>query len=105
MKHSFTEDHYVEFSKHSQDRVIGTKGDIAHILPTTTRGTVPPSAPTAHPQPRPPQGPLALPGPSYAGCMKWAGSVWQRMRMKRRTRKRKNRRKKMMMKMMMTPMI
>nr|XP_033782522.1 DDB1- and CUL4-associated factor 1 [Geotrypetes seraphini] len=31
MKHSFTDDHYVEFSKHSQDRVIGTKEDIAHI--------------------------------------------------------------------------
>lgn len=30
-RHSFTEDHYVEFSKHSQDRVIGTKGDIAHV--------------------------------------------------------------------------
>uniref|UniRef100_F7C1Q1 DDB1 and CUL4 associated factor 1 n=1 Tax=Xenopus tropicalis TaxID=8364 RepID=F7C1Q1_XENTR len=30
MKHSFTEDHYVEFSKLSQDRVIGTKEDVAH---------------------------------------------------------------------------
>lgn len=30
-RHSFTDDHYVEFSKHSQDRVIGTKGDIAHV--------------------------------------------------------------------------
>lgn len=36
MKHSFTEDHYVEFSKHSQDRVIGTKGDIAHIYDIQT---------------------------------------------------------------------
>ncbi|MBV98296.1 Protein VPRBP, partial [Eschrichtius robustus] len=35
MKHSFTEDHYVEFSKHSQDRVIGTKGDIAHEISVT----------------------------------------------------------------------
>ncbi|KAG8147655.1 putative Protein VPRBP isoform 1 protein [Naja naja] len=25
-RHSFTDDHYVEFSKHSQDRVIGTRG-------------------------------------------------------------------------------
>ncbi|XP_006631057.2 DDB1- and CUL4-associated factor 1 isoform X1 [Lepisosteus oculatus] len=31
MKHSFLDDHYVEFSKLSQDRVIGTKEDIAHI--------------------------------------------------------------------------
>ncbi|XP_075570635.1 DDB1- and CUL4-associated factor 1 isoform X4 [Pelecanus crispus] len=45
MKHSFPDDHYVEFSKHSQDRVIGTKGDIAHILPTTTRRTLPPLTP------------------------------------------------------------
>eukprot|EP00070_Physeter_catodon_P015870 XP_023974161.2 LOW QUALITY PROTEIN: DDB1- and CUL4-associated factor 1-like [Physeter catodon] len=36
MKHSCTEDHYVEFSKHSQDRVIGTKGDIAHIYDIQT---------------------------------------------------------------------
>ncbi|XP_063797456.1 DDB1- and CUL4-associated factor 1 isoform X2 [Pseudophryne corroboree] len=36
MKHSFTEDHYVEFSKHSQDRVIGTKEDIAHIYDIQT---------------------------------------------------------------------
>uniref|UniRef100_A0A2K5DZ44 DDB1- and CUL4-associated factor 1 n=1 Tax=Aotus nancymaae TaxID=37293 RepID=A0A2K5DZ44_AOTNA len=36
MKHSFAEDHYVEFSKHSQDRVIGTKGDIAHIYDIQT---------------------------------------------------------------------
>uniref|UniRef100_A0A8C6VLC0 DDB1- and CUL4-associated factor 1 n=1 Tax=Naja naja TaxID=35670 RepID=A0A8C6VLC0_NAJNA len=35
-KHSFTDDHYVEFSKHSQDRVIGTKGDIAHIYDIQT---------------------------------------------------------------------
>ncbi|CAH2312559.1 DDB1- and CUL4-associated factor 1 isoform X2 [Pelobates cultripes] len=31
LKHSFNEDHYVEFSKLSQDRVIGTKEDIAHL--------------------------------------------------------------------------
>ncbi|XP_028843043.1 DDB1- and CUL4-associated factor 1 isoform X2 [Denticeps clupeoides] len=31
MKHSFSDDHYVEFSKLSQDRVIGTKEHIAHI--------------------------------------------------------------------------
>ncbi|XP_060095976.1 DDB1- and CUL4-associated factor 1 isoform X1 [Heteronotia binoei] len=36
IKHSFTDDHYVEFSKHSQDRVIGTKGDIAHIYDIQT---------------------------------------------------------------------
>ncbi|XP_029455415.1 DDB1- and CUL4-associated factor 1 isoform X4 [Rhinatrema bivittatum] len=36
MKHSFTDDHYVEFSKHSQDRVIGTKEDIAHIYDIQT---------------------------------------------------------------------
>uniref|UniRef100_A0A8C2PAU1 DDB1- and CUL4-associated factor 1 n=1 Tax=Capra hircus TaxID=9925 RepID=A0A8C2PAU1_CAPHI len=36
LMHSFTEDHYVEFSKHSQDRVIGTKGDIAHIYDIQT---------------------------------------------------------------------
>ncbi|ROI74347.1 DDB1- and CUL4-associated factor 1 [Anabarilius grahami] len=30
MKHSFLDDHYVEFSKLSQDRVIGTKEHIAH---------------------------------------------------------------------------
>ncbi|KAM4651260.1 DDB1- and CUL4-associated factor 1 [Discoglossus pictus] len=36
MKHSFTEDHYVEFSKHSQDRVIGTKEDVAHIYDIQT---------------------------------------------------------------------
>ncbi|NXK44944.1 DCAF1 factor, partial [Chauna torquata] len=36
MKHSFPDDHYVEFSKHSQDRVIGTKGDIAHIYDIQT---------------------------------------------------------------------
>ncbi|KAG8128315.1 putative Protein VPRBP isoform 1 protein [Naja naja] len=35
-RHSFTDDHYVEFSKHSQDRVIGTKGDIAHIYDIQT---------------------------------------------------------------------
>ncbi|KAG8436157.1 hypothetical protein GDO86_007311 [Hymenochirus boettgeri] len=36
MKHSFAEDHYVEFSKLSQDRVIGTKEDIAHIYDIQT---------------------------------------------------------------------
>ncbi|XP_036064990.1 DDB1- and CUL4-associated factor 1-like isoform X1 [Onychomys torridus] len=36
MKHSFTEDHYVEFSKYSQDQVIGTKGDMAHIYDIET---------------------------------------------------------------------
>uniref|UniRef100_A0A6I8SXT2 DDB1- and CUL4-associated factor 1 n=1 Tax=Xenopus tropicalis TaxID=8364 RepID=A0A6I8SXT2_XENTR len=36
MKHSFTEDHYVEFSKLSQDRVIGTKEDVAHIYDIQT---------------------------------------------------------------------
>ncbi|KAJ7316707.1 hypothetical protein JRQ81_002869 [Phrynocephalus forsythii] len=35
-RHSFTDDHYVEFSKLSQDRVIGTKGDIAHIYDIQT---------------------------------------------------------------------
>ncbi|XP_052603389.1 DDB1- and CUL4-associated factor 1-like isoform X2 [Peromyscus californicus insignis] len=35
-KHSFTEDHHVEFSKYSQDQVIGTKGDIAHIYDIET---------------------------------------------------------------------
>lgn len=35
-RHSFPDDHYVEFSKHSQDRVIGTKGDIAHV--STSKG-------------------------------------------------------------------
>ncbi|KAJ7424751.1 protein VPRBP isoform X3 [Willisornis vidua] len=35
-RHSFPDDHYVEFSKHSQDRVIGTKGDIAHIYDIQT---------------------------------------------------------------------
>ncbi|XP_039626969.1 DDB1- and CUL4-associated factor 1-like [Polypterus senegalus] len=36
MKHSFVEDRYVEFSKLSQDRVIGTKDDIAHIYDIQT---------------------------------------------------------------------
>ncbi|KAM9759109.1 DDB1- and CUL4-associated factor 1-like isoform 1-T3 [Menidia menidia] len=31
MKNSFADDHYVEFSKLSQDRVIGTKDQIAHV--------------------------------------------------------------------------
>ncbi|XP_059103734.1 DDB1- and CUL4-associated factor 1-like isoform X1 [Peromyscus eremicus] len=35
-KHSFPEDHYVEFSKYSEDQVIGTKGDIAHIYDIET---------------------------------------------------------------------
>ncbi|OXB71302.1 UNVERIFIED_CONTAM: hypothetical protein H355_005728 [Colinus virginianus] len=35
-RHSFLDDQYVEFSKHSQDRVIGTKGDIAHIYDIQT---------------------------------------------------------------------
>lgn len=30
-RHSFLDDHYVEFSKLSQDRVIGTKEHIAHV--------------------------------------------------------------------------
>ncbi|XP_018620386.2 DDB1- and CUL4-associated factor 1-like isoform X1 [Scleropages formosus] len=36
MKHSFLDDHYVEFSKLSQDRVIGTKEHIAHIYDIQT---------------------------------------------------------------------
>nr|XP_014341962.1 PREDICTED: protein VPRBP isoform X2 [Latimeria chalumnae] len=36
LKHSFADDHYVEFSKLSQDRVIGTKEDIAHIYDIQT---------------------------------------------------------------------
>ncbi|XP_074530971.1 DDB1- and CUL4-associated factor 1-like [Halichoeres trimaculatus] len=35
-KHSFVEDNYVEFSKLSQDRVIGTKDHIAHIYDIQT---------------------------------------------------------------------
>ncbi|KAF3855644.1 hypothetical protein F7725_016367 [Dissostichus mawsoni] len=31
-RNSFVDDHYVEFSKHSQDRVIGTKDQVAHEL-------------------------------------------------------------------------
>lgn len=30
-RHSFLDDHYVEFSKLSQDRVIGTKEHVAHV--------------------------------------------------------------------------
>ena len=30
-RHSFSNDHYVEFSKLSQDRVIGTKEHVAHV--------------------------------------------------------------------------
>ncbi|XP_061554433.1 DDB1- and CUL4-associated factor 1-like isoform X1 [Phycodurus eques] len=36
MKHSFLGDHYVEFSKLSQDRVIGTKEQLAHIYDIQT---------------------------------------------------------------------
>ncbi|CAK6976031.1 DDB1- and CUL4-associated factor 1-like [Scomber scombrus] len=36
MKNSFVDDHYVEFSKLSQDRVIGTKDQIAHIYDIQT---------------------------------------------------------------------
>ena len=32
-RHSFSNDHYVEFSKLSQDRVIGTKEHVAHVRP------------------------------------------------------------------------
>ncbi|KAL4655686.1 protein VPRBP-like [Arapaima gigas] len=35
-RHSFLDDHYVEFSKLSQDRVIGTKEHIAHIYDIQT---------------------------------------------------------------------
>uniref|UniRef100_A0A8C8UNV6 Uncharacterized protein n=1 Tax=Peromyscus maniculatus bairdii TaxID=230844 RepID=A0A8C8UNV6_PERMB len=92
MKHSFTEDHYAEFSKYSQDQIIGTEEDI--ILPTTTRGTVPPlilqmiliKAVW-----------MSLTWTQYAGFMRWAGSDCQRKKMKRRTLKRKNWRKRMMM--------
>ncbi|KAM7401544.1 hypothetical protein PAMP_016851 [Pampus punctatissimus] len=36
MKKSFVDDHYVEFSKLSQDRVIGTKDQVAHIYDIQT---------------------------------------------------------------------
>uniref|UniRef100_A0A087YIR1 DDB1- and CUL4-associated factor 1 n=1 Tax=Poecilia formosa TaxID=48698 RepID=A0A087YIR1_POEFO len=36
MKNSFGEDHYVEFSKLCQDRVIGTKDQVAHIYDIQT---------------------------------------------------------------------
>ncbi|CAL8276837.1 unnamed protein product [Boreogadus saida] len=36
MKHSFSNDHYVEFSKLSQDRVIGTKEHVAHLYDIQT---------------------------------------------------------------------
>ncbi|XP_041836899.1 DDB1- and CUL4-associated factor 1-like isoform X2 [Melanotaenia boesemani] len=36
MKNSFADDHYVEFSKLSQDRVIGTKDQVAHIYDIQT---------------------------------------------------------------------
>ncbi|KAJ7999324.1 hypothetical protein DPEC_G00193200 [Dallia pectoralis] len=36
MKHSFSDDHYVEFSKMSEDRVIGTKDHVAHIYDIQT---------------------------------------------------------------------
>ncbi|XP_034725345.1 DDB1- and CUL4-associated factor 1-like [Etheostoma cragini] len=35
-RNSFVDDHYVEFSKHTQDRVIGTKDQIAHIYDIQT---------------------------------------------------------------------
>ncbi|KAG7235646.1 hypothetical protein INR49_002408 [Caranx melampygus] len=36
LKNSFVDDHYVEFSKLSQDRIIGTKDQIAHIYDIQT---------------------------------------------------------------------
>uniref|UniRef100_A0A4W6BU36 DDB1- and CUL4-associated factor 1 n=1 Tax=Lates calcarifer TaxID=8187 RepID=A0A4W6BU36_LATCA len=36
VKNSFVDDHYVEFSKLSQDRVIGTKDQVAHIYDIQT---------------------------------------------------------------------
>ncbi|XP_031694818.1 DDB1- and CUL4-associated factor 1-like [Anarrhichthys ocellatus] len=36
LKNSFVNDHYVEFSKHSQDRVIGTEDQVAHIYDIQT---------------------------------------------------------------------
>ncbi|XP_040890661.1 DDB1- and CUL4-associated factor 1-like isoform X2 [Toxotes jaculatrix] len=36
MKNSFVDDHYVEFSKLSQDRVVGTKDQVAHIYDIQT---------------------------------------------------------------------
>ncbi|KAK5873153.1 hypothetical protein PBY51_013791 [Eleginops maclovinus] len=36
LNNSFVDDHYVEFSKHSQDRVIGTKDQVAHIYDIQT---------------------------------------------------------------------
>lgn len=30
-RHSFEDDHYVEFSRLCQDRVIGTKDQVAHV--------------------------------------------------------------------------
>ncbi|XP_022597901.1 DDB1- and CUL4-associated factor 1-like isoform X2 [Seriola dumerili] len=36
LKNSFVDDHYVEFSKLSQDRVIGTKDQVAHIYDIQT---------------------------------------------------------------------
>lgn len=36
MKQSFDEDYYIEFSKHSQDRIIGTKYETANIYDTAT---------------------------------------------------------------------
>uniref|UniRef100_A0A3Q3BBL1 DDB1- and CUL4-associated factor 1 n=1 Tax=Kryptolebias marmoratus TaxID=37003 RepID=A0A3Q3BBL1_KRYMA len=36
MKNTFVDDHYVEFSKLSQDRVIGTKDQVAHIYDIQT---------------------------------------------------------------------
>jgi len=37
-RHTFPDDQYVEFSKHSQDRDIGTKGDIAHVSTSKSYG-------------------------------------------------------------------
>uniref|UniRef100_A0A8C3AK04 DDB1- and CUL4-associated factor 1 n=1 Tax=Cyclopterus lumpus TaxID=8103 RepID=A0A8C3AK04_CYCLU len=36
LKNSFVNDHYVEFSKHCQDRVIGTEDQVAHIYDIQT---------------------------------------------------------------------
>ncbi|XP_037304281.2 DDB1- and CUL4-associated factor 1-like [Pungitius pungitius] len=36
LKNSFVNDHHVEFSKHSQDRVIGTEDQVAHIYDIQT---------------------------------------------------------------------
>uniref|UniRef100_A0A8C4R3X2 DDB1- and CUL4-associated factor 1 n=1 Tax=Eptatretus burgeri TaxID=7764 RepID=A0A8C4R3X2_EPTBU len=36
MKHGFVDDHYVEFSKLCQDRIIGTKAETAHVYDVQT---------------------------------------------------------------------